>query len=70
MLIVWEAGPCHMSVEEFIMEGSCLLHIQLPQAVDGMQRLDRRMIGMAFEFGRAFHGAKNIEWRSPYGPYA
>ena len=62
-----------MSVRDFIAEGSCLLHVELPQAVDYdelMQRADRRMIGMAFDFGRAFHGAKNIQWRCPYGPYA
>ena len=72
MLLVWEGGHLHMSVREFIAEGSCLLHIEVPMEDDDhlMQRADRRMIGMAFDFGRAFHGAKDIQWICPYGPYA
>ncbi|CAK0787171.1 hypothetical protein CVIRNUC_010387 [Coccomyxa viridis] len=69
-LIVWEASR-ELSLEECISKGpflhnpgSCLLHIELPMN-DYFMSADRRMIGNAFEIGRAFHGAKNIEWMSP-----
>ena len=73
-LIVWEAGCEPLSLEECVSKGpflhnpgSCLLHIELPMNDynELFMSADRRMIGIAFEIGRAFHGAKNIEWMSP-----
>ena len=69
-LLVWEAGHGHETLKEVIFkERKCSLQIELPADNNYMRGgvyllLDSftRMIGIAFEFGRSFHGAQNVVW--------